>query len=115
MIGPVPATQRGAVLAGVNAKPCGRPAAGVDPGLRAAPLEPAAGTRLEEPTQNKIRQSEVSTLSGDGLCGERGFALLTGRWRALQRITVSPSRIGELTQAALVLTQLENGQLRTSC
>ena len=47
--------------------------------------------------------------------GERGFALLTGRWRALQRITVSPSRIGELAQAALVLTRLENGQLRTSC
>jgi hypothetical protein len=47
--------------------------------------------------------------------GERRFALLTGRWRALQRITISPSRIGELAQAALVLTRLENGQLRTSC
>jgi hypothetical protein len=76
MIGPFPATQRGAVLAGVNAKPCGWPAASVDPPLRAAPLEPAAGTRLEEPTQNKIRQSEVSTLSGDGhqlsLSAQRG-------------------------------------------
>jgi hypothetical protein len=71
MIGPFPVTQRGAVLAGVNAKPCGWPAASVDPPLRAAPLEPAAGTRLEEPTQNKIRQSEVSTLSGDG--HERGW------------------------------------------
>lgn len=47
--------------------------------------------------------------------GERGFALLTGRWRALQRITVSPSRIGELAQAALVLTRIENVQLRNSC
>jgi DDE superfamily endonuclease len=47
--------------------------------------------------------------------GERGFALLNGRWRALQRITVSPSRIGELAQAALVLTRIENVQLRTSC
>jgi hypothetical protein len=47
--------------------------------------------------------------------GERGFALLTGRWRALQRITVNPSRIGELAQAALVLTRIENIQLRTSC
>ena len=36
--------------------------------------------------------------------GERGFAQLTGRWRALQRITVSPRRIGELVKAALVLT-----------
>lgn len=47
--------------------------------------------------------------------GERGFAMLTGRWRALQKITVSPSRIGELVQAALALTHIENRQLRTSC
>ena len=47
--------------------------------------------------------------------GERGFALLTGRWRALQRVTVSPRRIGELAQAALVLTRIENVKLRTSC
>jgi hypothetical protein len=47
--------------------------------------------------------------------GERGFALLTGRWRALQRVTVSPRRIGELAQAALVLTRIENVQLRHSC
>jgi hypothetical protein len=40
--------------------------------------------------------------------GERGFALLTGRWRALQRVTISPRRIGELAQAALVLTRIEN-------
>jgi hypothetical protein len=38
-----------------------------------------------------------------------------GTHRALQRITVSPSRIGELAQAALVLTRIENVQLRTSC
>ena len=47
--------------------------------------------------------------------GERGFALLTGRWRALQRVTVSPRRIGELAQAALVLTRIESVKLRTSC
>jgi hypothetical protein len=47
--------------------------------------------------------------------GERGFALLTGRWRALQRVTVSPRRISELAQAALVLTRIENVQLRNSC
>jgi hypothetical protein len=46
--------------------------------------------------------------------GERGFALLTRRWRALQRVTVSPGRIGELAQAALVLIRIENVQLRTS-
>ena len=47
--------------------------------------------------------------------GERGFALLTGRWRALRRITASPRRIGDYVKAALVLTLIEQVQLRTSC
>jgi DDE superfamily endonuclease len=40
--------------------------------------------------------------------GERGFALLTKRWAALQHITASPSRITDITRAALVLTQYEH-------
>jgi DDE superfamily endonuclease len=47
--------------------------------------------------------------------GERGFALLTGRWRALRRITASPRRIGDYVKAALVLMLIEQVQLRTSC
>jgi FtsX-like permease family protein len=43
--------------------------------------------------------------------GERGFALLTPRWRALQHITASPSRIGDIARAALVLTNFEYGYL----
>jgi hypothetical protein len=39
---------------------------------------------------------------------ERGHALL-GRWRALDRITVSPQRIGAIAAAALVLTSLDRG------
>ncbi|MGC5010104.1 transposase family protein [Streptosporangium sp. DT93] len=39
--------------------------------------------------------------------GERGFALLTQRWRTLQHITTSPSKIGNIVRAALVLTQFE--------
>jgi len=35
--------------------------------------------------------------------GERGFALLTQRWRTLQHITASPSKIGGIARAALVL------------
>ena len=31
--------------------------------------------------------------------GERGFALLTGRWRALQHVTVSPGKIGDIARA----------------
>lgn len=40
--------------------------------------------------------------------GERGFALLAGRWRTLQHITVSPSKIGQIAKASLVLTHFEH-------
>lgn len=40
--------------------------------------------------------------------GERGFALLTGRWKALRHTTASPSRIGEFVRAALALTHYEH-------
>jgi hypothetical protein len=43
--------------------------------------------------------------------GERGFALLTQRWRTLQHITASPSKIGDIIRAALVLTHFEHGHL----
>lgn len=43
--------------------------------------------------------------------GERGFALLTQRWRTLQHITLSPSRIGEIAKAALVLVHFEHGMI----
>jgi DDE superfamily endonuclease len=44
--------------------------------------------------------------------GERGFALVTGRWRTLQHITASPSKIGDITRAALVLTHFEHGYIK---
>ena len=40
--------------------------------------------------------------------GERGFALLTQRWTALQHVMLSPRRIGKIARAALVLTQFEH-------
>ena len=43
--------------------------------------------------------------------GERGFALLTGRWRTLRHITASPSKIGAIARAALVLTHFEYGYI----
>ncbi len=39
--------------------------------------------------------------------GERGFALLTGRWRALRHVTSSPTTAGDIVRAALVLTHFE--------
>jgi hypothetical protein len=44
--------------------------------------------------------------------GERAFALLTQRWRTLQHITASPSRITAIARAALVLTQFEYGYIK---
>ena len=73
-------------------------------------LQPTDGQSLAPDNQT------YNTLLRSTRClGERGFALLTCRWRALQRVTISPRRIGELARAALVLTQIENVQLRHSC
>jgi DDE superfamily endonuclease len=44
--------------------------------------------------------------------GERGFALLTGRWRTLQHATASPSKISDIARAALVLTHFEHGYIK---
>ena len=83
---------------------------GAGQGVKVPVKQPVGGQVLAPDSQ------AYNTLLRSIRClGERGFALLTGRWRALQRVTVSPHRIGELAQAALVLTRIENVQLRTSC
>ena len=38
--------------------------------------------------------------------GERGFVLLTQRWKTLQRVTASPGRIGLIARAAFILMLL---------
>jgi len=79
-------------------------------GIKTPVKQPAGGQVLAPDNQT------YNTLMRSTRClGERGFALLTGRWRALQRVTISPRRIGELARAALVLTRIENVQLRNSC
>jgi hypothetical protein len=40
--------------------------------------------------------------------GERGFALMSQRWRTLQRVKLSPGTIGDVATAALVLVLLEH-------
>ena len=62
--------------------------------------EPDVNTRTRNAIQRSLR-----------CLGERGFALLTGRWRALQHITASPGKIGGIAPAALVLTHFEHGYL----
>ncbi|GAA2339251.1 hypothetical protein GCM10010170_021220 [Dactylosporangium salmoneum] len=38
---------------------------------------------------------------------ERGFAILTGRWRTLRHTTASPRALGDIIAAALHLTHFE--------
>ena len=82
-----------------------------DPGYEGAGIgilipvkQPSSGRQLDlnARTRNAIQRS-LRCL------GERGFALLTGRWRTLQHITASPSKIGGIARAALVLTHFEHG------
>ena len=40
--------------------------------------------------------------------GERGFALMSQRWRAIQHVSVSPTTIGDIVKSVLVLTQFEH-------
>ena len=52
------------------------------------------------------RELDVNTRTRNALqrslrcLGERGFALLTGRWRTLHHITASPSKIGDIARGA---------------
>ena len=50
-------------------------------------------------------------LSSAGCLGERGFALLSQRWKTLQNVTASPSEMRLITRAALVLTLFEHKRL----
>jgi DDE superfamily endonuclease len=53
-----------------------------------------------------------NTLLSSVRCrGERGFALLSQRWKTLQNVTASPGEIGTIARAALVLTLFEHKRL----
>jgi len=56
-------------------------------------------------TDNRCYNQLVTALRAPA---ERGHALLF-RWRALDRVTVCPQRIGTIAAAALVLTSLDRG------
>jgi len=50
-------------------------------------------------------------LSSARCLGERGFALLSQRWKTLQNVTASPGEIGHIARAALVLVLFEHKRL----
>jgi hypothetical protein len=72
-------------------------------------------TPIKQPAGDQVLDLDNRTynalLRGLRCLGERGFAVLTGRWRALHHITASPSKIGDIVKAALVLTHFEHGRL----
>jgi DDE superfamily endonuclease len=74
-------------------------------GIHIPARQPAGGQALDVDTRTRnALQRSLRCL------GERGFALLTGRWRTLQHITASPGKIGDIARAALV-THFEHGYL----
>jgi hypothetical protein len=84
-----------------------------DPGYEGAGIgivipvrQPPGGRELD--INNRTRNALQRSLR---CLGERGFALLTGRWRTLHHITASPGKIGDITRAALVLTHFEHGYI----
>ena len=78
-----------------------------------------AGIGVNTPVKQPIDGHELDVdsrtynalLRGLRCLGERGFALLVDRWRALRHITTSPRKIGDIVKAALVLTHFEHGRL----
>jgi len=79
-----------------------------------------AGIGIHVPVKQPAdgRELDIDTCTRNALLrslrclGERGFGLLTGRWRTLKHITASPSRIGDIARAALVLTHFEHGYIK---
>jgi hypothetical protein len=72
-------------------------------------------TPVKQPAGDQVLDADNrcynALLRGLRCLGERGFAVLTGRWRALRHITASPRKIGAIVKAALVLTHFEHGRL----
>lgn len=72
-------------------------------------------TPVKQPADGQVHDVDTHTynalLRGLRCLGERGFAMLTGRWRALRHFTASPRKIGHIVKAALVLTHFEHGRL----
>jgi hypothetical protein len=83
---------------------------GAGQGIHTPIKQPAGGNTLDP--DNRTYNQTLRALRAPG---ERGFALLTQRWRALQHITACPQKAGDLTKAALVLTHFEHRYLPNSC
>jgi DDE superfamily endonuclease len=82
-----------------------------------------AGHGIKTPTKQPADRKALSIanrsvnqlLRGLRWQGERGFAILVGRWKTLRHSTMSPRRIGDVVAAALHLTHFEYRYLNESC
>lgn len=67
---------------------------------------------VKQPGGNQVLDIDTRTrnalLRGLRAQGERGFALLKTRWKALEHVTACPYKIGHIAKAALVLTLFEH-------
>ena len=79
---------------------------GAGPGIHTPFLTPKTGQRLD--VDSRTYNLLLRALRA---LGERGFALLTGRWRVLQHVTACPHTISNLAKTALVLTHVEHRYL----
>ena len=101
----------------IHALPALYRAAAADLPTLADPGYDGAGIGIHMPVKQAPdgRDLDINTRTRNALqrslrcLGERGFALLTQRWRTLQHVTASPSRIGDIARAALVLSHFEHG------
>jgi hypothetical protein len=75
---------------------------GAGAGVHVPVKRPARG---ELGSDTKTRNALLRSLRYQG---ERGFALMSQRWRALQHVTVSPATIGDIAKSVLVLVHFEH-------
>ena len=82
----------------------------------ADPGHEGAGHGVHVPVKKPpgVKELDIGTRARNALIrsvrclGERGFALLTQRWKTLQHVTASPGRIGLIARAAFVLVLFEH-------
>jgi hypothetical protein len=66
------------------------------------------------PVKSRPRELDIDTKTRNALLrslryqGERGFALMSQRWRAMQHVSVSPTTIGDIAKVRAVLVQFEH-------
>jgi hypothetical protein len=83
---------------------------GTGQGIYTPYKQPGDGRRLA--TDNRTHNLLLRSMR---CLGERGFAILTGRWRTLKHTTASPRALGDIVHAALNLTHFEYRYLPEPC